>query len=320
MSQLIENQKNYTGEQTAEVFFRPSFTGENAVALGLRVLFNTPVNTTLNFWSRRENILKKYAEGWQGGDSAKKYQKTIVMEKVKAEQAFQPSEYFSTVYEKITNTPGVNLQDLTGTDLANAEEALFRQAIAEDTRVTMWVGDKAKGVSDYDLFDGLIVKASTYEKTKKVSLASAPTDKTIKAALDSVWKAAPAALKALKSSGKLVYFVTEDVYEAYESFLDTSTNSVAYNDMQMGRSVLNYHGVEVHKMEIDSHLKTSQSIIILSHKDNLILALNTISLPEAGTRMWYNPDEMQNRQRVCFLAGTEILDDEIVVYASTSAE
>jgi hypothetical protein len=320
MSQLIENQKNYTGEQTAEVFFRPSFTGENAVALGLRVLFNTPVNTTLNFWSRRENILKKYAEGWQGGDSAKKYQKTIVMEKVKAEQAFQPSEYFSTVYEKITNTPGVNLQDLTGTDLANAEEALFRQAIAEDTRVTMWVGDKAKGVSDYDLFDGLIVKASTYEKTKKVSLASTPTDKTIKAALDSVWKAAPAALKALKSSGKLVYFVTEDVYDAYESFLDASTNNVAYNEMQMGRSVLNYHGVEVHKMEIDSHLKTSQSIIILSHKDNLVLALNTTSLPEAGARMWYNPDEMQNRQRVCFLAGTEILDDEIVVYASTSAE
>lgn len=320
MSQLIENQKNYTGEQTAEVFFRPSFTGENAVALGLRVLFNTPVNTTLNFWSRRENILKKYAEGWQGGGSAKKYQKTIVMEKVKAEQAFQPSEYFSTVYEKITNTPGVNLQDLTGTDLANAEEALFRQAIAEDTRVTMWVGDKAKGVSDYDLFDGLIVKASTYEKTKKVSLSAAPTDKTIKAALDSVWKAAPAALKALKSSGKLVYYVTEDVYDAYESFLDASTNNVAYNDMQRGRSVLNYHGVEVHKMEIDSHLKTSQSIIILSHKDNLVLALNTTSLPEAGARMWYNPDEMQNRQRVCFLAGTEILDDEIVVYASTSAE
>lgn len=320
MSQLIENQKNYTGEQTAEVFFRPSFTGENAVALGLRVLFNTPVNTTLNFWSRRENILKKYAEGWQGGDSAKKYQKTIVMEKVKAEQAFQPSEYFSTVYEKITNTPGVNLQDLTGTDLANAEEALFRQAIAEDTRVTMWVGDKAKGVSDYDLFDGLIVKASTYEKTKKVSLSATPTDKTIKAALDSVWKAAPAALKHLKSSGKLVYFVTEDVYEAYESFLDASTNNAAYNDMQMGRSVLNYHGVEVHKMEIDSHLKKSQSIIILSHKDNLVLALNTTSLPEAGARMWYNPDEMQNRQRVCFLAGTEILDDEIVVYASTSAE
>lgn len=320
MSQLIENQKNYTGEQTAEVFFRPSFTGENAVALGLRVLFNTPVNTTLNFWSRRENILKAYAEGFQGGASAKKYQKTISMVKVKAEQAFAPSEYFSTVYEKITNTPGVNLQDLTGTDLANAEEALFRQAIAEDTRVTMWVGDTSKGLSDYNLFDGLLVKASTYEGTKKVTLSATPTDKTIKAAFDSVWKAAPAALKALKSSGKLVYYVTEDVFEAYESFLDSYTNTIAYGDLQKGRSVLNYHGVEVRKMEIDSHLKKSQSIILLSHKENLVLALNLTALPEAGARMWYNPDEMQNRQRVCFLAGTEILDEEMVVLASTSAE
>ena len=131
MAQLIENQKNYTGEESAEVFFRPSFTGENAVALGLRVMFNTPVNTTMNFWSRRENILKAYSKGWQGGESAKKYKKTISMAKVKAEQAFSASEYFSTVYEKITNTPGVNLQDLTGTDLAKAEEALFREAIAE---------------------------------------------------------------------------------------------------------------------------------------------------------------------------------------------
>ena len=320
MAQLIENQKNYTGEETAEVFFRPSFTGDNAVALGLRVMYNTPVNTTMNFWSRRENILKAYSKGWQGGDSALKYQKTISMAKVKAEQSFAASEYFSTVYEKITNTPGVNMQDLTGTDLAKAEEALFRQAIAEDIRVTMWVGDTSKGVSNYNLFDGLLVKASTYEKTKKVTLSAAPTDKNIKAAFDSVLKAAPATLKALKSTGGLVFYVTADVYEAYESFLDSYTNTIAYGELQKGRSVLNYHGIEVRKMDIDSHLNKPQSIIVLSHKENLVVAFNTKDLPEAGARMWYNPDEMENRQRVCFLAGTEILDDELVVYASTSAE
>lgn len=319
MSQLIENQKNYTGEESAEIFFRPSFTGDSAVALGLRVLFNAPVNTTLNFWSRRENILKAYAKGWQGGDSAKKYQKTISMSKVKAEQGFSASEYFSTVYEKLTNTPGVNMQDLTGSELAKAEEALFRQAIAEDTRVNMWVGDKAKGMSDYDLFDGILVKASTYEKTHKITLSATPTDKNIKAAFDSVWKAAPAILKQLKSTGKLVYYVTADVYEAYESFLDSYTNTIAYGEMQKGRSVLNYHGIEVHKMDIDSHLKEAQSIILLSHKENLVLQLNTTGLPEAGARMWYNPDEMENRQRVCFLAGTEILDDELVVFANIKA-
>ena len=49
MAQLIENAKTYTGEELANIFLRPSFTGDSAAALGLRVLYNTPVNTTLNF-------------------------------------------------------------------------------------------------------------------------------------------------------------------------------------------------------------------------------------------------------------------------------
>lgn len=320
MGQLIENAKNYSGEELANIFLRPSFTGDNAAALGIRVLYNTPVNTTLNFWSRRENILKRYAKGFQGGEASKKYQKTITMAKVKAEQEFGASDYFSTVYEKITNTPDVNLQDLSGTDIENAEVSLFREAIAEDSRVSMWVGDTSKGVSDYDLFDGLLVKAASYAGTKKVALSAAPTDKTIKAAFDSVWKAAPAVLKALKSTGKLAFFVTSDVFEAYESYLDSYTNTIAYSEMQKGRSVLNYHGIEVRKMDIDSHLKEAQSIILLSHRENLTLALNTTAMPEAGVSMWYNADEMVNRQRACFLAGTEILDEELVVYASTKIE
>lgn len=318
MAQLIENAKNYTGEELANIFLRPSFTGENAAALGLRVLYNTPVNTTLNFWARRENVLKAYTKGWDGGEASKKYQKTISMAKVKAEQGFGASDYFGMVYERITNTPNVNLQDLSGSDIENAEVSLFAEAIAEDARVTMWVGDKSKAVSDYDLFDGLITKAAAYAGSKKVTLSGAPTEKTIKAAFDSVWKAAPAALKALKSTGKLVYFVTADVFEAYESFLDTYTNTIAYTDVQKGRNVLNYHGVEVHKIDVDSHLKVSQSIILLSHKENLVFALNTTDMPEAGVRLWYNADEMENRQRACFLAGTEILDEEMVVYASTT--
>ena len=31
--------------------------------------------------------------------------------------------------------------------------------------------------------------------------------------------------------------------------------------------------------------------------------------------MWYNPDEMENRQRAVFLAGTMILDESLLTYA-----
>jgi len=42
------------------------------------------------------------------------------------------------------------------------------------------------------------------------------------------------------------------------------------------------------------------------------LALNTNDSPEKEIRMWYNPDEMENRQRVVFLAGTTIADRNLL--------
>lgn len=317
MGQLIENPKTYTGEEMAEIFLRTSFTGENAAELGLRVLYNIPVNTTLNFWKRRENILKAYTAGWQGGEISQKYQKVLQMAKIKAEQGFGASDYFGMVYERITNSPNVNLQDLSGTDIEAAEVALFREAIAEDARVTMWVGDTAGTFSSYRMFDGLLKKASTYAGSKKIKL-TAPTAANVVASFNTILKAAPAALKALQSTGKLAFFVTEDVYEAYQEALDAKDNTLAYTELQMGRTVLNYHGIEVRKMNIGSHLKTAQSIVMLTHKENLVFAVNTRDMPDAEVRLWYNPDEMENRQRACFLAGTEVLDEEMVVYASTT--
>jgi hypothetical protein len=32
--------------------------------------------------------------------------------------------------------------------------------------------------------------------------------------------------------------------------------------------------------------------------------------------MWYNPDEMENRQRAVFMVGCEILDEELLVFAN----
>lgn len=318
MAQLIENPKNYTGEELSDIFLRPSFTGANAAELGIKVMYGIPQNLTLNFWARQENILKAYTDGWQGGNPSTKYQKTITMTKCKAEQAFSASDYFGMVYEKIVCDGNVNMQDVSGTDIEKAEVALFKSAIAENVRRVMWLGDTAGTVSGNTLFDGFLKKASTYATTARVKMSAAPTKSNIKAALDAVLAKASDTLKSFKSTGKLVFYVTSDVYNAYNEYLDGYTNTVAYRDTQNGRATLNYQGIELVDMHITGLLKTSQSIIMLTHKDNLVFALNTTDMPEAGVRMWYNPDEMQNRQRACFLAGTEILDDSLVVYSSTA--
>jgi hypothetical protein len=51
---------------------------------------------------------------------------------------------------------------------------------------------------------------------------------------------------------------------------------------------------------------------MLTDKRNLALAVNTSDYPGSEVRMWYNPDEMENRQRATFMAGCEILDEELV--------
>ena len=42
MAKIIENAKNYTGTELDQIFIRPTFTGEDAKALGIRVMYNIP--------------------------------------------------------------------------------------------------------------------------------------------------------------------------------------------------------------------------------------------------------------------------------------
>ncbi len=114
---LIENPKTYTGRDLETIFFRPMLTGDNAEQIGIRVLYNMPVPTTIQMWSPAGDILKPYSSGWTGGDSATRKQKTITMQKIKAETGYSASDYFSQVYELITGRPDVNMDDLSGTEL-----------------------------------------------------------------------------------------------------------------------------------------------------------------------------------------------------------
>lgn len=317
MGQLIVNPKTYTGQESEEIFIRPSFVGDNAQKLGIRVLHNLPVNTTLNFYQRTSGTLKPWAKGFDGGKVATKYQKTIAMSKAKVEMGMSPDDYFNTIQELITNSADVNLGDLSATEMAKIQVNLFREYIAETSRLAMWIGDTTGTLSEHTLYDGFIKKASTYADSVKIPL-TAPTKSNIKASFDNVWAKASETLRSLKSSGKLVYYVTSDVYNAYQDYLDNFTNTAAYADIQKGRGVLNYHGIEVKEIAAESHMKEGEkiSMILLTHKENLVFALNVRDMPGNTIDVWYDKNEIENRFRASFLVGTEILDESLVVFAS----
>lgn len=313
---IIQEPKRYVGRDLETIFFRPMISGESATDLGIRTIYNMPMPTTIQLWSPQSDVLRSYSAGWTGGDSAVRKQKTIEMTKVKAEVGFSASDYFNQVYELITNSAAVSLDDLTGSELEKAETEMFRAAIAESLRTQMWLGDT--DAQTYNLFDGFIKLLSKYS-CKFVDFSNNGWDRyAVAEVFASMWENADARLRALKKDGQLAFFVTSEIYDAYEAYLDQFGNDTAYSDVINGRRELTYRGIAVVDMNItqvpgfDEQLKYT---CFLTDRRNLALAVNTNDDPSAEVRMWYNPDEMENRQRATFLAGCEILDEDLVVVA-----
>lgn len=303
-------------------------TGASAEQLGIRILYNMPVPTTLNFWKRTPDALKAFAKGWSGGENSEKFQKTIALSKVKAEMGYNASDYFSMVYELIVANADVNLSDLSGTELEAAETELFKRAIAESIRATMWLGNTARTGANacFNTFDGLLKRIKEDAGTGAEDIATVPmTAMTAAAAAEKLFKAlydkSRAELRAMKSEGKLVMLVTRDVYENYESsLLDGNLDSVRAAKIN-GIDTLYYRGIEVVDMGVDTYLAACADLpsswAILTDRRNLALAVNTADFPGSEVAMWYNPDELENRQRAIFMAGCDYLMPELIVASFT---
>ena len=323
MSNIIVNPKNYTGHELENIFFRPLLTGPSAESLGIRVLYNMPMPTVVQIWDHKGNVLTPYDESssWSGGVKTTHYQKTIPMARVKAENAFSASDYFSTIFELITNRADINMEDLSGTDLESAETELFRRAIAESIRMHLWLGDKGGSLNTgYASFDGLLKIVDERVKQNAFFYSSGILDDMfgeydVQDLFGMMIKNASPRLKGLYPEGQVAFFVSPEVYSLYERYLDTSFGAAAYADNQYGRKTLMYHGFPIVEINLDPAIgesSLSDNFIIFTDRRNLVLAVNTADNPASEVRMWYNPDEMENRQRAVFAIGCEVLDDELV--------
>lgn len=327
MSKIITNPKTYEGNDLETIFFRPIFTGPSAIDLGVKIMYNMPVPTTLNFWSQTPNVLQKYAKGWTGGDGSSKYQKSINLTRVKAEMGYSASDYYGMVYEQISSRADVNLADLSGTELEAAETELFRRAIAESIRATMWVGDNARPLL-YNTFDGFLKKIKTDsegigETIATIDMPEMENEGDAEKLFAELYSKSSDELRSMKSEGNLVLLVTRDVYENYEAGLLSGNLDSARLAKINGIDKLYFRGIPVVDIKVDLYLgfldNVPKSWAILTDRRNLAMAVNTSDFPGSEISMWYNPDEIENRQRAIFMAGCDYLIPELIVAAFTKA-
>jgi len=327
MAKIITNPKDYTGKELEEIFFRPALTGAGAAELGVKVMYNMPVPTKLNFWSRAISVLKVYAKGWTGGTSADQYQKTITLNKVKAELGIAAEDYFGMIYELITNTPNINLDDIQGTNIEKAETKLFRDAIQEDIRAHMWIGKIGRANGKFATFNGFLTKiiadsiSSAGEETNIITLPSMSVADAAEGLFKSMYRNSGELMQQFKSL--LTFYVTADILNNYEDTLSSANLESSRTAMINGVREYFYNGIPIKPINIQTYLPDCldmpQSFCLLSVRDNLALAVNTNTFPGMEARMWYNPDEMENRQRAIFMAGCDYLLPELIKVAVTVA-
>ena len=316
---LIENAKLYSGKELENLFFRPMVSSPSVEQLGIRVLYNIPGSTAMNLWSPSKNVLKSFQPGWQGGASVTRQQKNLYMQRVKAECAFDASDYFSMVYQHIINRGDVNMQDLSGTELEEAETILFKQALANSLRVTMWIGDTS-GSGIYNSFDGILRSAlNNYENNMKYWITKNEGEinaTNVTEFFDEVWNESTDELRSLKKDGELAFYVSSDLYQLFENYVYDNSDLACIN-VTDANPKLSYRGIPLVDIGITGEMLEdggfSKRLCILTDRRNLVLALNTADFPDAEVRMWYNPDQMENRQRAVFLAAADFIDEDLIV-------
>ena len=313
---IIENSKNYNVTDVENLFFRPSFCGKSAEGLGIRVIYNMPIPTKIPVFFHNNNILTPFTTGWQGGSAGSFTDTEVTMTKVKAESSYAADIYYSTIFEMLTNSAEVNLGDLTGTDLEAAETELFRRAIVDSIYSTMWWGDTNAEYSNFTSFTGFLPKielAWDNGDTLGVSIETEQVEVDVESILADTWGNASTQLRNLALDGHLAFYVTSDIYDKYRTLIDQNNYNVLNAGVLEARPTLYYHGIPLVEIPMDTFYATKgKSFCLLTDRRNLILGLNTNDSPEKGIKMWYNPDEMENRQRVVFLAGTAIADFTLI--------
>ena len=150
----LENSKQYTGTDLENIFFRPMLTGPSAQELGVRVLYNMPQPT--------HPALGRAAQHPPGNSPPQAGREAPPATKKGEDRQPQPRESRTGILRRRLLLDGLrkdhgNGERQHGRPLGHrprtGRTTLFRQALAENIRATMWIGDTT-ATSGYNTFDG----------------------------------------------------------------------------------------------------------------------------------------------------------------------
>ena len=156
----------YKGKENMDIVLRPRFFGTKPQEMGIRIIDSQGASTVkLNFFGKILKVLMPYASGFQGGGKAPQLQKKLTLAEFKAEAAYDKHDYANMIFEQIVDRGGIAQNDISGTDVFNAENTIFLNAVEGDVFANFWLGDKTKTMTRAGAYpDGTAYAAGDADK------------------------------------------------------------------------------------------------------------------------------------------------------------
>lgn len=309
----------YSGANFSELFLEPIFRDSDIFQF--RVIPNVKHKMNLYTADALSCIVQKYTTC--GGDETGTFNvndKVIEAARLRVAVSECQDAFFGTYIEESFKN-GINVFDLTGTDLMDTILANVRQSIGNDVTKLAWWGDTSYTGSNKDCYDATdgwwtLLKADAVVDANKVAIANgALTAADSLAALRAMYAAAPAALAGVDNRDK-AFYVTRSIYEGYMTAIEDLGNTEGYTTLVDGRPVHYFRGVEVIPMyswdtAISQMSIADDNCAVYVAKQNLAVGTDTND-PQGEMKMFYDDLTEKVYVRSYFKMGVQFLHDSMV--------
>ena len=233
-------------------------------------------------------------------------------------------EFYGTYIEEMYRS-GVDVNNIEGTQLADAIVNRAVTGIASDVVRLAWGGDTAVGIAaEYKIFDGWMKLMAAETVIEFAGTPAAPTAADAIGLIRNVYDQAPASLQQVAAGDKKM-FVTPKVFNAYLANLEGSSADLAIVNQVDGMRRVMFRGVELVPMyEWDTILTDTDPALFNTAAgadvnngvcycavENLIIG-SDVTDPQGSFKVFYDDLEEKMFFRGYFKLGVQYLYSSLV--------
>lgn len=328
---ILTDVVTYEGDD-AGFFLKPVTENPTITDLGFEIIDDT-VNTKFIYLNTEiDKITKKrVACGWTStGTGATIYRKEITPVNLEMYLEQCADVFDETVFRKQLKR-GVDVNDLTGTEVENLLLGFVNPVITRDAMRMLFLGDTASTNPYYNPIDGIYKKLAAGAITDGIVDLGALSDTSINttniiATLRSIVNGADRKLKQIPAAQK-VLIVTGSVYDAYKAWLQDNAQLESARQLTVsGVDSLTFDGIPMlpvwivdEYLEADFQTGSPSSVpdphrIIYTKMDNHVLVLDTVSRYNE-VKFWYDINSDQNKVAARYMMQYEYKYPELITIA-----